>query len=361
MRVLHCILGMGGGGAERQLAYLAKGLVENALEVHVAFLKGGPNLERLQASGATLHELSSPAGSYGVVFLKLLRLMGRIKPDLVHTWLHQMDILGGVAAIMLGIPFVISERSNSFAYLGGLRDRVRLMIGKKAALVLANSEGGKAYWASHGKNRDLIRVVRNGIPFEEIGRIPADGTEDARVDSGSERIIFAGRYSVEKNLKNLLMVMGKVLNVRPRAVALLFGEGPLKGELVDTSRKLNLGDRVRILDYSDKLWHVLKRAKVFVSVSYFEGNPNTVLEAGACKCPLVLSDIPAHREIFDSACAWFVDPHSPEAISEGVLRVLEEPEEAERRVESAYSRISAYSVESMSREYCTLYRRMFNR
>jgi N-acetylgalactosamine-N,N'-diacetylbacillosaminyl-diphospho-undecaprenol 4-alpha-N-acetylgalactosaminyltransferase len=174
-------------------------------------------------------------------------------------------------------------------------------------------------------------------------------------------IVFAGRFSGEKNLQNLLMVMGKILNVRPRAVALLFGEGPLKGELVDIHRKLNLGDRVRILNYSNNLWRVLKRANVFVSVSYFEGNPNTVLEAGACKCPLVLSDIPAHREIFDSASAWFVDPNSPDAISEGVLRVLEGPEEAEGRAELAYARISPHSVESMAREYCTLYRRMFNR
>ena len=57
MTVLHCIPSMEGGGAERQLTYLAAGLRRLGLDVHVAAGARGPNWERLLASGVTVHEL----------------------------------------------------------------------------------------------------------------------------------------------------------------------------------------------------------------------------------------------------------------------------------------------------------------
>ena len=58
MKVLHCITSMTGGGAERQLAYLVRGLVSSGVETHVALTRRGENYERLAGSGATVHEIS---------------------------------------------------------------------------------------------------------------------------------------------------------------------------------------------------------------------------------------------------------------------------------------------------------------
>ena len=55
MRILHLIDSLGGGGAERQLAYLAGGLVARGHEVHVLSLDGGPHRQRLVEKGAVLH------------------------------------------------------------------------------------------------------------------------------------------------------------------------------------------------------------------------------------------------------------------------------------------------------------------
>ena len=57
IRVLHCIPSLLGGGAERQLCYLAAGLARRGHEVHVAFQQDGPNFPLLQESGATLHRV----------------------------------------------------------------------------------------------------------------------------------------------------------------------------------------------------------------------------------------------------------------------------------------------------------------
>src|SRR5688500_553473 len=84
-RVLHCIPGMGGGGAERQLAYLAEQLPRFGWDVHVALVGQGPNFERLRASGATLHVLESRSNYDPRLFLRLVRAVGRVQPDLVQV------------------------------------------------------------------------------------------------------------------------------------------------------------------------------------------------------------------------------------------------------------------------------------
>jgi glycosyl transferase family 4 len=96
--VLHCIPTMGGGGAERQLTYLAAELVRIGWRVHVAVTRRGPNWARLERSGAIIHEVPA-RGSYDArVFLRLRRLIADIKPDVVQVWLLQLEILGGLAA-----------------------------------------------------------------------------------------------------------------------------------------------------------------------------------------------------------------------------------------------------------------------
>lgn len=356
MRVLHCIPTMGGGGAERQLAYLAVAWTGKGLDVHVALFDGGPNLERLRSSNAAIHRLSCWSNYDPGIALRLVRLIRAVKPDIVQTWIPQMDVLGGVAALWDGVPFVVSERSSSAAYPGSWKDRLRCGLGRKAARIVANSEVGRAYWISLGKEAGSIAVIRNGIPFEEIDRCPAEVPGTLQVLPEEELIVYAGRLSQEKNLWNLMEATRLVLGARPRARMIFFGEGPQKDRLSAAAKGGPFGDRVRIHGYTDGIWGILKRANVFASVSTFEGNPNTVLEAAACRCPLLLSDIPAHRELLDGESAFFVPPSSVREIAEGVAGVLEHAEEARRRAEKAYSRVSRYSIDSAAEEYLSVYR-----
>src|SRR5438105_6185225 len=112
MRVLHCIPGMGGGGAERQLAYLAAPLRSRGWHVHVALSAGGPNLERLESGGAPIYRLRRAGNHDPRLAWRLARVFRRVQPDLVQVWFIQMEILAGAISRLFDIPWVISERSS---------------------------------------------------------------------------------------------------------------------------------------------------------------------------------------------------------------------------------------------------------
>lgn len=361
LKILHCIPSLEGGGAERQLPFISAEMVKKGLEVHIAYIRGGTHLEKLEKSGAVIHKVSCRNNYDPLILWQLTRIIQRIKPQFVQTWLRQMHIFGGLAAIITKVPFILSERSSAMAYLQDWQNNLRLLIGKQSTAIIANSNGGKSYWEDK-KYPKPIKVIRNSLPFEEIERVFPIAKDLYQIPESHDLIVFAGRYNIsEKNLINLVKAVKEVLSQRVNTTAILFGEGPLKDDLLKIQKESNLGDRLRILDFTTELWSWMKRADLFISVSYFEGQPNTVLEAVACKCPLVVSDIPAHREFLDESTAYFVNHHSPGEIAKGIQRALTNKEEALKKAAAAYERIALNTPEYITKEYIEFYQNILAR
>jgi len=355
LRILHCIPGLQGGGAERQLSYLSAELSKRGLDIHVAYHLRGSNLGMMEDSSVTLHKLRS-RGNYDPLLLwRLVRTVWKVKPDLIQTWLPQMDILGGLAALLTNTPFLMTERSVTSGYGRSWKAHLRLRIGAQAVLVVANSETGRQYWISR-KAPMLVKVIRNGIPMEQINQSPPASGEEIGIDRLKELILFAGRYDNEKNVLTLLDAIRQVLSERPNGVALMCGQGPLKNKLIAIVKHFDLQGRVLIKGYTTQLWGWMKRANLFVSVSLFEGSPNVVLEAAALGCPIVLSAIPGHRELLNEDSAFFVAPDSPSDIARGITESLSDPEGAKRKAESAKARLSRFTIDSATSQYLALYK-----
>jgi glycosyltransferase involved in cell wall biosynthesis len=125
----------------------------------------------------------------------------------------------------------------------------------------------------------------------------------------------------------------------------------LQKKLLKFQQKLNIQERLKIMGYTLNLYDWLARADVFVTASVYEGNPNTVIEAIACKCPVVVSKIPAHSEFLDESSAFFVSPSSPQSIADGILGALSDSEQAGEKAGRAWERVADWSADSIAREY----------
>jgi glycosyltransferase involved in cell wall biosynthesis len=167
-------------------------------------------------------------------------------------------------------------------------------------------------------------------------------------------VLFVGRLHSDKNLETLVRALNEVLTDKS-VVAVLSGDGPSRERLTELARGGGHSDRLLVPGFLGGLWSMLKRADVFVSVSVFEGRPNAVLEAMACGCPVVVSDIPAHREILSNECALFVDGSDVGAIAAAIRCALNDPAAARARARLAEARTTDWSVSAMVARYEEVY------
>jgi glycosyltransferase involved in cell wall biosynthesis len=356
LRILHLIPNFTGGGAERQLALLAPELCRLGLEVHIAFGQLGvnseANLDLISRSDIKLHRIPSLTNYDPTILLRILRVIRLVRPDLIQTWILQMDVLGGLAAILAGVPFVLSERSSTLMYPRTWKYWLRTQVGQRASSIIANSEGGAAYWKPRTTR---IAVIRNGLSLDLIKNASPADLASLGFPTGARLILFAGRFSAEKNIDVLVRALDKVLVEKMDCIALLFGAGELQSNIQSRVGMARARDRIRLLGYTNELWSWMRRASAFLSISRFEGNPNAVLEAMAIGCPLVVSDIPQHREILDDSTALFCDPNSVEDVAVAISKALSNPAAAAARAEVARQKTTEWSVKEAAGRYFQLY------
>lgn len=352
MRIFHLIWDLSGGGAERQLCYLATELAGMGHEIHIAYCNEGPN--RLQLPSVVLHQLKARS-SYDLTLLwQVFSLVKRIKPDLLHTWLMQMDIIGAIVGVFAGIPHVFREPSSAMAYNTGLKNRMRIWAASRSKAIVSNSRGGTEYWAAL-LPQSRRYIVTNGLPIDQINATPAAlSSELVKVDASI--VLYVGRIIPDKNLKAFIEVLERVSQTQ-QILGVICGDGPYRSELESMISKRGMEEYIHFTGIlsAASVWALMKKASVFVSLSDYEGCPNTVMESMACGCPVILSNIQAHREIADDTCAVLVDVLNIEQTAESLAKALRNVDESNTRALIAKEKAKEWSINRMARNYEKIY------
>jgi glycosyltransferase involved in cell wall biosynthesis len=350
--VLHLIPTFGPGGAERQLSLLAPAMVAAGIECHVAFTQGGSNLARMEGTGVVLHQLPSRRNHDPRVIADLYFLIRRLNPTLVQTWLLQMDVMGAVAIRLAGLPQVLSERNSAKMYVNSWKMSLRAMVGRHVAGIVANSQGGLEYWRARGA-RGKLWLIRNALSPTVTSK-PVDDLGLANVPL----LIYAGRLSYEKNIPVLVDALVGALQQLPSHHAVLFGEGPLRGEAEQRMQISSVAGRLHLGGFTGELGYWLQRAQALISVSHFEGHPNVVIEAAAAGCPMVLSDIPAHREIADESAALFASPDDISSLVGHIVATASDRSAALKRAARAQAATADLDIDQAADNYVKFYREL---
>ena len=351
--ILHLIPTLEGGGAERQLSMLAAEQARRGLNVHIGFRRAGIYGATLQNEGVNLHPLGDFRGFSFRFLWNLDALIRRTRPDLIQTWLTSMDILGGLAATGHRLPWLISERSSAPNYRSGPANRVRMQLSRFASGVVANSNGGLEYWKSAGPPGLVRFVIPNALALTEIQRALPEPPPDA---AGST-ILVVGRLSSDKGLSTILEAAFAIKSPVPVSFVIM-GDGEERARIDRAISEAGIPGRVILLPYKQDWWGMLKPASALVSMSAYEGSPNIVLEAMAAGCPLIVSDIPAHREFLDENKAILVPRGDSAALIGAVQRLLADPLAARRRADLAKADVSELTVGRAAELYEEVYRTM---
>ena len=95
------------------------------------------------------------------------------------------------------------------------------------------------------------------------------------------------RLSKEKALKDILYAL-KYLKKKEINLNII-GDGPEKENLKNLTKKLNLSKNVKFFGYKKEVFKFLKKTHLYINSSYFEGFPNSVVEAADLGIPIISS------------------------------------------------------------------------
>jgi glycosyltransferase involved in cell wall biosynthesis len=320
------------------------------VEVHIAYQHAGPNLRHEESNGVKLHKINVKNNHNPLFIISLIRLIRQVSPNLIQTWLLQADVFGGIAARITRTPWVLSERSCEGAYTKGYKYFLRRKFGLGANAIIANSEGGLAYW-SRARYRGKMLVINNVVNPRKSTPISAE-----KLLNAGQEIIAVGRFSKEKNWPILIQALEIVFRAIPASYATFAGDGPLLPQIkADVLSSSTLNGRVNFLGYINDVEGRISDADVFVSLSEFEGSPNAVIEAISVGCPLVVSSIPSHHELLLDEEALFVPQSNVNEIATAIISVLRNPLITSSGSECAKKRIAGWNIDAIALKYISAY------
>lgn len=292
------------GGAERCLAELALRLDRDRFAV-VAYALGPRPADderslvpRLEAAGVEVHCL----GGRGVfdapaVAWKLARLLKRQRPDIVQTFLFHANLVGRLAARWAAAPRVVAgirvaERDRRWHLV---LDRWTSQLVDRYVAV---SQSVAAFSQSEANlPGERIVVIPNGIDVQAFdAAAPADLAEFG-IRPGRRAATYVGRLDRQKGLRELIAHSKDWLERLPEHDLLLAGDGPQREELEALVQRLGLGERIRLAGWLKNVPAILRASEMLLLPSRWEGMANAMLEAMACRLPIVAMDVEGVGEL----------------------------------------------------------------
>ena len=139
-------------------------------------------------------------------------------------------------------------------------------------------------------------------------------------------LIFAGRFSDEKNLLVLIKAFNIVATKNKDLNLTLVGEGKEEKNLKDLIQKLKLEKRIKIIPTlpKEELHRLIQNHKILINPSFIESLSLISLESLLLETPVILSKNPGHLEISrNGKFALLFDPYNEKDLAEKIIFGLE--------------------------------------
>ena len=319
------------GGAESQLATLAKGLDKNRFNTTVLSLYSGGVLENdLRNAGVKVVLLNKKKGRWGtlVSFVKVYRALKKLSPDVLHGYMPDCNIMSICfkplfprTRIFMGIRSsnVVKSKNNLYKCL---IYKSSFYLSKFADHVIVNSMAGFEDAVNMGVPKKIMAVVSNGIDTEK-NRPNKDERKRFRKEFNlnDEEFLIGrvGRFHPMKDFEGFLQSAAIFIKKFPQTKFMIIGNGPeeYQKKLKLLIEQLGLSSATIWVGFRSNMAPFYNIFDMVTSSSSFgEGFPNVIGEAMACSIPCVVTDIGDSGWVVGDA-GIVVEPSNPEALANG--------------------------------------------
>jgi len=352
------------GGAEVQLAHLARSLAELGHEVTICCVHNSTiDPTALESSGVELISLQTSTRLGRIAAIPRLARLAR-RADVVHCTMWDASLWGRVAAILARRPVIVADhatdRASQVAAGGAPRatwiSRHNRLLDRFTYATVACSEAQRPVLRREGVAPGKIVHIPNGVPVEDLSRAAGHGLtrEQLGLPGGAPVAMQVAVFRAEKNQLGALEAMARVRE-RVSEVELVFvGDGPTRPMVEAHVEELGAGGWTHFLGERDDVPALLGLADLMLLSSLADAMPMTVLEAMALGVPVVATDVGDVREVLGDAgiCVAVADNG---AFADAVVRLLEHDELRARLGKSAKRRAKAFDSATMAQRYSALF------
>jgi glycosyltransferase involved in cell wall biosynthesis len=235
----------------------------------------------------------------------------------------------GIAAVMLGKavgrPVVITARGDDLDLISTYTVPRKWIqwAARRAAGLITVSNGLKRRLETLGTSSSRVRVLRNGVDLATF--YPQDH-QVARRTAGFARPTLLAVGNLVPKKRHALIV--EALAQLPELDLVIVGEGPERSRIETLAKKLEVGERVRLLGRrpQESLPALYSAADLLIHPSSREGWPNVLLESIACGTPVVATDFGSVADIIRAPEAGrIVKEATPSCLAEAIRDCLAAP------------------------------------
>lgn len=367
MIVLHIITGLNQGGAETALFRLVTHSSQQTENVVLSMTDMGVFGKELESKGIRVLILNQPQKRITLrgVF-KLFKLIKKVRPDVVQTWMYHADFIGGVVAKIVGVKKIFWGITH-FNLSRSINSRTTILVARLCAFIswfvpskiIICAESSINVHKRVGYSDKFISIPL-GYEIANFKR-SMSSRYDLRQKWGvlkNEIVIgFVGRWDPQKDHKNLIAAFNIISQSNSNFKCVLIGPrmDTSNEELMSMIQSV-YGDKKNILPLGiiDDLPSALASLDIHVLPSLGEAFPNVVAEAMASAIPCIVTDV-GDAPIIVGNTGWVVPPGDSIKLSSAIKLAAKEMENKDQwkvRKGDCRKRIEDnYSIEKMVLRY----------
>jgi sugar transferase (PEP-CTERM/EpsH1 system associated) len=367
--IAHVVFRLDYGGLENGVVNLINRMPE---DVHrhciIAMTEATDFRSRIKRPGVTVYCIGKEPGKDPASYVRLYRLLRKLRPTIVHTRnLATLECL--FVAWLAGVPVRIHGEHGWDIYdPHGTRTKYKLLRRFMSRFVhrfVAVSEE-LAEWLETivGIPEAKITTICNGVDTEKFHPRETPKHSNLPDDIFPENCVIVGsvtRFSPIKDPLNLISAFIRVHNRRERDAKntrlLALGDGDLHAEAQKFIRDAGLNLAAWLPGSRDDVPEMLRNMDLFVLGSLREGISNTILEAMASGVPVVATATGSNQElVVEGMTGRLVPPSDAEALAEAISDYLFDADTRKRHGRNARDRACSYfSISGMVESYLQLY------
>jgi glycosyltransferase involved in cell wall biosynthesis len=282
--------------------------------------------------------------------------------DLVHFHAGQLGLMyaPAVAACAAGISTRILTLHNPILRHPGVRRTVDALALRCFSRIVTVSEYMKHELVEKkGVAADRISVIPNGVEPREFEALPTrtQARAELGLDENTMAVGLVGRLHHLKGADYFIEAIPRVLASKPDVKFILIGAGPEEQSLKALAEERGIAGRVRFAGYRRDARRLMPAFDVIVLPSRDEAQSISLLEAMACRRPVVAAKVGGVPEVVDDGITGLLYPAgNVQALAEAILTLLNDGARRKAMGEAGRQRVAdRFSRQSMLRETVALY------